>query len=292
VTCLNPDDYNEDLRDLWRRRQTLSRAEWGELYRIVVCVLRVRRLRILQALPGSLDEYILDFFQDKVMRVGPAGGEIAHTGALVTFFRRYLIDCLRDQRGPYPPLYPPPDPLDPPDGGHDSEYLLDQVVEFFDWILRGSPPGAEIESVARDVERYHGIRIMDILDSAQQFLAGAGDWSKLKDDSWWIRLYLRFYFCPEKGDGVAMKALAQQYDVRSYFYKAVKLGIKVPKAAGAAALEAFRKSYRGQWLASLGIPVDEDHRTAMDIALKILCLAALNQQAAGAAERSETSPRP
>lgn len=298
MTCRRFEALDAPLRDLWRRRATLSRAEWGELYGVVWRVLSAQRLALLQALPGNADEYIQDFFQDKVMRFGKNAGEIAHTGALVVFFERYLASCLRalpkttilPSRTGSDPDDPPPDPLESQTNRDalkaflcgdqdpaDLQQLLDLVADALAGVLSDVPGAVAADSMVALIEQYLGIHLIEVLTSARHFLAGDGDWVALKSDRWWIRPYLREHFCSESGEGLALSALARRYRVPAYHYKAVKLGVTVP-GGEAAALAAFSQSYRGQWLRSLGIPVDADHRIEMALALKILCLIALNSQ--------------
>ncbi|HNQ49380.1 MAG TPA: hypothetical protein PKI22_08210, partial [Hydrogenophilus thermoluteolus] len=52
---------DEAIRSFWKRRETLSEAEWHQFYDLVVAVLRHYRPPELRALPES-DEYLVDFF--------------------------------------------------------------------------------------------------------------------------------------------------------------------------------------------------------------------------------------
>lgn len=125
------------------------------------------------------------------------------------------------------------------------------------------------------------IDIDAIQKSAIDFLCAKGEWLHLANHREWVQLYLGCHFCPdgETQEAIPLYKLAKEHKIPSYHMRAVKLGITGPKKIGAdAALESFRLSYLGQWLASLGIPVDPEHQLEMSLALKILCLEALKLQ--------------
>ena len=286
------------LRDLWNRREALDKAEWSDLYGIVHQVLRGRFPDLLQSLPDPPGDYVQDFFVDKVLRIGAGSGDIAHGGALAEFYKRYLISRLRD------PYLRRRDDGGDSRGGDDGCAGPEEVAADREAVQRFQQPQGEVEdldqlldlvaqSIALGVddrssvgeyaaplgvlEDLFGLRLWDIVASAREFLAGSGPWSHLAGDSWWIRIYLRDHFCPERGDSIALNALARFHRIRSYHYKALKLGVTVPLDSPAAR-ESFRKSYRGRWLDSLGIPLDVEHRAEVSIALKVLCVAALSHK--------------
>lgn len=287
---------DERLRDLWGRRATLSAREWEALYSIVYIVLKPKCGDLLAQLPMSSDEAIQDFFEDKVFALSDHTSQINHAGALVVFYKRFLLSLLRD---PYLTRRVVPDSDD-----EDVDVPLDGVPEKFSAQLMSSDAiddslscqnlndwiAAEIESLFPDLEsgsqpsqtsaiiaQFLGVDLVQIIREAQDFLNGQGKWPHLAEQSDWIRLYLRCYFCLEQEDAVALSTLARKYSIPSYHHRAVKLGVTVPLRRDAA-LESFRASYRGQWLASLGISIDPDHLTEMSLALKILCLVALKSQ--------------
>ena len=294
---MNGQEAEATLRDLWSRRPNLTKAEWTRLYQLIHGFLKYRNWPELQSLRGTREEFIHEFFMDRVFHGGSQGGEIYHSGALTVFFRRYLISLLiapyvrlrQDEDGRDGGEMPPADPADaPPAHGGTEEKplhvtsrdptrdLLDLVAVEVQALLTGKLHDPEESSFFRDLHAYFGLWVPEILASARSFLTAQGLWERLRADSGWIMLYLREHFCPEKG--VALDALRRQHQIASHHYKALKLGITVPKGEQAA-LAAFRDSYRGQWLDKLGIPVDNDHRVEMALALQMLCLVALHDQA-------------
>ncbi len=295
---MNGQEAEATLRDLWSRRPNLTKAEWTRLYQLIHGFLQYRHWPELQSLRGTREEFIHDFFMDRVFLGGAQGGEIHHSGALAVFFRRYLISLLRaphvrhrqDEDGRDSGEVPPSDPADAPPalGGAEEKPLhvssrdpardlLDLVAEEVRGILTGKRQNPQENETFTSLREHYGLWVPEILASARGFLTGQGLWEQLRSESGWILLYLREHFCPE--NGIALDALRRRHQLASHHYKALKLGITVPKGEQAA-LAVFRGSYRGQWLDSLGIPVDQDHRVEMALALQMLCLVALHDQAA------------
>lgn len=268
------------LQDLWRRRTDLNQAEWTALYRIVTRVLRQGSYPQLGTLRESRDWYIQSFFVDKVFRFDQTG-EIFYAGALKTFFRNYLLSQLRTL-GPPAPDTADADGQDPASVEEANETtadrtLVDQIAALVEKALPGvlnDAPGTPVHAV----QRHLGVSLPRVIESARGFLAGTDEWAGLVNDAWWIRIYLREHQCPEHG--VALSLLAQRHQIRSSHHKALKLGVTVPKG-DAAALAAFTRSLRGQWLRSLGIAVDSSHQLEMMLALKILCILALLEAGGG-----------
>ena len=295
------DTLDETLRDLWSRRPTLTKVEWDTLYLIVVRVLRRGYVEVLSSLPEKRDWYIQNYFIDRVLRFENPG-EIYHAGALLHFFRNYLFDQIDALHAlPLVPGHPPNDPHpagdmpafgnaglpgtaiesrhdgDEDSAARDSRKLIDQIVTLAGEALAGSLDATRAAGL-EDIERYLGVSLPRVIASARRFLKGDGEWSALRDDGWWIGIYLREHHCPERGE--ALYRLAQRHAIPSHHHKALRLGVTVPKD-DARALAAFASSLRGQWLRSLNIPVDAWHVLEIMLALKILCLVALSEQGGG-----------
>ncbi|MFO1419585.1 MAG: hypothetical protein U1F59_01235 [Candidatus Competibacteraceae bacterium] len=97
----------EELQDLWQRRDRLNESEWGRLHKLIYLTLspsakRGRISSLLKELKNHLDEdfdvYFQDFFARKVFlparRAGFVARTLLHPGALHTYFRRFLLDRL------------------------------------------------------------------------------------------------------------------------------------------------------------------------------------------------------
>jgi hypothetical protein len=289
-------EIDQQLRDLWRRRVSLTNQEWGRLYTIVWNLLANKYTDLVAQLPGNNEDHIQDFFQDKVLALGNQGDEIHHAGALLVYYRRYLLSRLRDpyvtrcvafgggrsdEESARTPLDGALDDqarvADATDDPSTSRDLVDAIAALIDPLVPELGSGAGEHGIRTLIHRHLGVDLESAVRSSLDFLAGRDDWSHLAAEAWWIGLYMRCHFCPEHADAVALSTLARRHRIPSYHYKAVALGATVPKQQDAA-LEAFRASYRGQWLTRLGIPVDREHLLEMSLALKVLCLVALKSQ--------------
>ncbi len=289
-------EIDQELRDLWKRRVSLSISGWGRLYTVVWNVLANRFSDLVAQLPGTAEDYIQDFFQDKVLALGNQGDEIHHAGALVVYYKRYLLSHLRHPsvtRRAVPVGSQPDDESAPTllDGALDdqakdadatedpsaSRDLVDSIAALIAPFVLELASGEDRHDARELIRRHLGVDLAATVQSSIDFLQGRRDWSRLASDVWWIRIYLRCHFCPDSDEAIALSTLGRTHRIPSYHYKAVALGVTVPKKRDAA-LEAFRASYRGQWLIGLGIPVDPDHLTEMSLALKVLCLVALKSQ--------------
>lgn len=279
------------LRLLWRERSTLAPAQWTELYQMVHRLLRGKCPDLVAALTGTAEEFTQDFFQDKVLLPARSGDEIYHSGVVVTYYRRYLLDRL--DRAPKPPVDTAGSDADSDASDSTAKVTDQQALDAFlaDFggdelkqlldLMSASMRGAAPDPRLADAVRVHlGIDLDAYTQAAWQFLDGAGDWVELDDELWWVRLYLARHFCPDNEDRVSLSDLRRRYKIASHHHKAVKLGVSVSKQQDAAMIK-FSDSYRGRWLTSLGIPLDEAHRTEIAVALKILCLIALEQQEQG-----------
>lgn len=312
MTGISRDDgeLDERLRDLWRRRAGLTAGEWDELYGIVVTELRGRYRDLLDQLPTTPEDCIQDFFEDKVFSLNNPGSEIAHKGALVTFYKRYLLSCLRDpevrdrthsqeaateenaERSPLQTALDEKAVEEAATGDPAAiQQLVDWVAEEVVGLIPGAGAGPDPSGAQALVSQFLGLDLELAAQSALDFLYGRGHWAHLAKDVWWIRLYLGCYFCPDDPqDRMALDTLRRAWSIPSHHYKAVLLGVTVPKQQDAA-FAAFRESLRGQWLARLGVPVDLEHRLEMSLALKMLCLAALSLQTPCHKQRSVAAAR-
>ena len=282
TTTPTPPTDEARLLDLWRRRPTLTEPEWHALYTLVSATLANRNADLIARLGGTREEYIQDFFEDKVLMLNQNNQELYHRGALAFYYERYLISRLRD---PYIKhgLAPTEDDeeqsaTDPTDDIEDESTLRRQLS---DWLaLELDSPTTETAATPQTlIAETLALDLEHLLTAAQDFLHGRGDWAHLAPDSDWIRLYLGCHFCPdgETRASISLNTLARRHSIPSYHTRAVKLGITVPKQQDAA-LTAFRRSYRGQWLLAQGVKVDPEHQLEMTLALKILCFVALKQQ--------------
>lgn len=97
----------EELQDLWGRRDDLNELEWDRLYKLINLTLAPsakigRHLSLLNSLHKltceDYDFYFQGFFFQKVFlparQEGFVANTLVHSGALHTYFRRFLLDRL------------------------------------------------------------------------------------------------------------------------------------------------------------------------------------------------------
>jgi hypothetical protein len=283
----NQQQLNQQLTQLWSQRAHLIEPEWTQLYQLVYQCLRGKHWSLLETLPGENDDYIHDFFTDKVFLTVNNGTELHHSGALVKFYERYLLDRKRA----LPVKLAAESDLDGDDDVEDVEKkVLDRnsalefeysdaaeelksIADLIELMLTSAPGQPDLIEMFRT--RFN-LDVAQIATAATQFLSASSGWEVLQKELSWIHLYLTAHFCADEETRISLVELSRRYHIPSYYQRAIKLGINIPKQNDAA-LRSFQASYRGQWLAQLGIPVDTAHRTELFIALKILCLVALSQ---------------
>jgi hypothetical protein len=162
------------------------------------------------------------------------------------FYRRYLVDVIRSYRtrGKY---------LQDEFLGSDNDAGLGLIEK------TAAPESAQnfvgLESL--------GIKVLNVQVSARQFL---------EQQEPWVRVFLSLSYCPEKDARETMQALARRLSIRSYAYKAERLGFNWRGESP----EAFSETtLLGRWIVSLGIAVTQENRDAVLDALKILCYESL-----------------
>lgn len=249
-----PTDPNARFDGFWRHRHRLDDARWLDFRQLVFETLRPCRFSELAGLPDDKDTCIDEFFVDRIFDPAkenpPSEGKTVTLGYLVTMFRHYLSDRLRDP-------------------------WLNRRAETDD-----APDGVAAETSPLEALDDHGLTDERIRRAADDFLAGRPPWEDLAGELWWIRPYLARHFCADKSE--ALSALACRLDIPSHHYKAVQLGITSAKG-GFPDLDAFRATHLGRWLDRAGIDVNcEDGPALARIALQLLCRAALYGESAAA----------
>lgn len=247
-------DPNARFDRLWRRRHQLDDEEWLAFRQLVHETLRPCRFPELAGLPDDKETCIDDFFIDRIFDPArgnpPWEGKPVSVGYLVTMFRHYLHDRLRDP-------------------------WRQRRVETDD-----APDEAAAEVSLFELLDDQGLTVGSIRQAADDFLAARPPWDELAGELWWIRPYLARHFCADKSE--ALSALARRLDIPSHHYKAQQLGITVVKG-GFPTLDAFRATHLGRWIARLGIDLSGDDAPAqVRIALQLLCQVALYGSAAAA----------
>ena len=228
-----------ELMLLWGKRSCLDKASWDRLWHLTTKALLKCNPSILNQLPDTRQDYVTDFFLNKVMQDKFSNSELTSVSALATFFQRYLIDVHRAlQRRPTISI--------------DDEALLDHMADSADAEqacgCAGNQPDSDVEAIK-------------LLESATVFFK-----SLTEED----QLYLALHTCNDEGE--ALYKLAERLKIASHHYKAGQLGITRKKGE---LHEGYEKTRIGSWLSgTLGILlVPESAKDILD-AFIALCQAA------------------
>ncbi len=236
-----------DLARLWRRRQTLSPDEMGEMYRIVGGALARCSPPELHALGEGRQELVAQFIYVKVLRLDADPDEADDSGAhdrsthsapsnafaLCAYFRRYLIDCTRS-----------------------SAFRRKRSIgeEVTDAELEDRlGPHDDAEAILAE----HGLNASIVHAAARVFIADLAEPE---------RLLLCEGFGREAEGGLS--GIAARHAIASYHYRAGRLGLvhKRESLPG-----DYAKTTLGQWLAgTLGIDIAPDNMAAIHEVFKIL----------------------
>ena len=235
-----------EIRDLWQRRPELDESEWVRLYEIVTAALANYKPAVLGSLPNDHDEYVQDFFINKVFRID-LKSLCHHAGALPGFYKQFLKDELRRIR-----RRSEHEVAD--DQGDDDETasLIEQT--------------SELEEFQVDVFgnlKEAGLKHEEIAASASHWLASSEEW---------VRLAVALSYCPDADNALTMTYLAERYNINSPAYKVKKLGFNWRGSD----LDGFSATLLGQWIRSLDIEIRPENQGLILGALKILCFEALS----------------
>jgi len=241
------------LAELWQKRDKLNKAEWTQLYQLVRRVLKQGSYPELKSLPLSIENYIDEFFRDKVFmpttRENFENKALHYDKALMTFFRRYLIDKIEKIKPKYPEIS-----IEGKNNGDEGNEKLSPVdiipaplVKDYTCLLKES-----------------GLTPKQVKDSAHQFLQHSEEW---------VRLYLALHTCPDKDKQLPLSQLDKIYQIPSYHHRAGIVGITRKKGEFET---GYEKTLLGQWLISLGLTIRSENQEVIEVAFKILCWEALS----------------
>ena len=228
------------LVQLWERRDELTEAEWEELYKLILSILKRSAPSILRSLPESKEHYIQDFFLLKVFEPAKHNSDSPRgANELCSYFKNYLIDVYRG-----------------------ASLRTTDYVEDYDEVER-SCDNAHDDTVPADGEFFdYGFSHQDVHQRANLFL------NQLDDIG---RIYLALHACADAPE--PLYKLAARLNIPSYHYRAHQLGITRKKGEFG---DDYESTLIGQWLAKvLGLELTAN--TAVHTALKILCLESLQQ---------------
>jgi len=238
----------DKLSELWFNRQTLNEQQWTELYQLVYSALHTYKPAILKSLSLEHEDYIQQFFMEKVLLKTCANktGSI-HAGAIRDFYNRFLISQSRS--------------------ANEKRNQQTESSDHEDFVEK-SKPQSSTETMQDDAQ----ILLHDYGWSEQQFIEQTRLFYKNLET--WAQQYLSLHFCPDAQEALPLNALAQRYKISSYHYKAGLLGITRKKTDSA---QNYHKTLLGNWLSNtLKIQCDHENQNIIALVLKILCITALS----------------
>ena len=233
---------------LWRRRQTLSPVEMGEMYRMVGGALKACNPPEVHVLGEGRQELVAQFIYVKVLRLDIDPDEADDNGtrdraghsapssafALCAYFRRYLIDCTRASAFKRKLSI----------GEEVTEGQLDAQL------------GAQHGDGDADLAE-HGLSASQVRSAARALIAGLPEPE---------RLLLCEGFGREAEGGLS--GVASRHAIASYHYRAGRLGLVHKREALPA---DYARTTLGQWLTgTLGIAIDPENIGAILQVFKIL----------------------
>lgn len=243
---LDKQQRDAELRDLWSRRADLDAAGATRLCEIVLDVLQACRPKELSSLAEDNDVYVIGFIENKVLRRDLLS-QCDHAGALIVFYRRYLLDEIRREKR-----------------------LAN--LEVSDQSEEDDPESSRADeaSVLQSAE----VDPLNALEEAgfvcQDIAAAARTW--LDKTEHWARIFVAYHNCPDAGQSEPLGKLAKRLGIKSQAYKAEKLGFNWGRHTHA----GFEETLLGRWIVSLGINISPANAPLVLGALKILCFEALS----------------
>ena len=233
------------LSDLWQRRTCLNQDEMASIYTVVRRALQGYHPFELQALGEDKEELISQFIYFKVFRLEaahahpeafPLHSAPSNGHAVCAYFRRYLIDCLRN-------------------AGHQRNVSFDD-----DDVLAEVEQQAAVQSdPVGSVLAQYGLDERTVRESAARFIAGIDEFDQL------LLAGSLGWLSNEKG---GLSRIAARYQIASYHYRARKLGVTLRKGSLPA---DFAATSIGEWIQhTLGIDIAAENRVAILFVLGIL----------------------
>ncbi len=244
---------DEELGDLWFRRDSLDEEGWNRLYKIVRAALINFTPSHLSGLRENREIYVNDFFTDKVLPPSALRRPI-HVGGLRNIYINFLKDQLRKVKTQKKYFSSATD--DDPDGDGEEDFEPSNSVE-------------EVgEASTLELLEDAGLTLEVAVESARKWL-GSGEP--------WVPAYLAFHFCPESEKKEALRSVAQRLKIKSYHYKAAELGINWGNDKSGNTGRGFSDTLLGKWVSNdLGIKIVPENVGVIRAIFKILCSEALD----------------
>lgn len=217
-------ETDEELRNLYKRCSggggiPATEKDWTDLYQLILSILSKCNAPILGSLQLSRHDYINEYFTERVLTKLPKNSA-NHCGALINYFKCFLIEKYREEKKiREEEIF---------DDSHNYEDEDDNHVQ-----------DKNDETVILKDDCNSSIEIVS--QSASEFIDNLKSNPKLK----WAWLMLRYHYFQDKDDQMPMDALARQYQISAYAYKAGQLGFNHQFERG---VNHFEKTLLGDWL--------------------------------------------
>ena len=248
------------LQELWLQRGELSQQEIGELWELMVAVLKRSTYPIVESMHDSVEHYIQEYFMLKVVDKAKTGERLYYDSALKTFFRRYLINEKKSENKIKEVLL----------GDKEITSKKEDVT-----LLQEERPSKNKnifitnesdKTKQKDELLDAGLMPDKVRSSARKFLQTNADW---------VRLYLGYYMCPDTEKQPALSTFAKVRHISNYHNRAKKLGIP-GKNKKDTFWTGYEKTIIGQWIRSLNIDIQIENYPIMKCVLELLCEEALD----------------
>lgn len=249
-------DLEPEFRDLWRRRASLTREEWGRLYEISRAVLvNLWFPSIGNRLPRSdKEDYFHGCWEHKIFRLdAPESSEYGFAG-LKTIYLNYLKDeAGKECRGR---------------GGNEIhiEDILGEDANFDDLNSEAMVQGS---TIPLDLWIQYDLDRSAVAASAQAWLV---------EQEPWVLIMLSRAVAPDNEDHVPLYLLRRDAGIPNYHNRAKKLGISWDYGQALATGNSYESTLIGQWLVSLGVRIQDENTEILHEALKILLHVSLGLQ--------------
>lgn len=249
-------DIDARLNYLWNRLNNLSKQEWEEFYLIIYHSLQKlnhENRKKIADLELELEDYINDFFVTKIMKAPRNQREDLTEGHIKGFFYLFLNTKLkRERKHKDSRVYLDDDGADNNNTKHSAKIseIKDEKEFYF------SP------DVLEETLLYHNFTRQQLTESANQFFTELQQWQQQ---------VLSLYLC--SNSAMPLAQFQEQYAVTATYYKVRQLGIVQTIAA---LPHDYPNTKIGRWITqTLGLDLCRDNYEMLGIALKILCLVAL-----------------
>lgn len=237
-------ERHRQLSVLWQQLGALSEAQWSEMYRLVVLILRHSNRQKLPETGHEFDELISLYFFEKIFSRAQVDPEKLksqmplHHGALINFFQRFVISLSRSAQS---------QALNRSQSWDDEEGRINAAVE-----VAGQEP------TIVDTLLAQGFSAEKACDQARRFVEAL---SNLE------RLLIRNY----AGDNLSISRLVNPTQLAAAQLAVTQLGLWQSKTRKRD-LSEFAKTDLGCFMTrTIGEPLNETHSGSIEVLMRLIC---------------------